>query len=33
VDVLRVAIALTFMVGGIGGILFLLLYRPPMRAA
>jgi hypothetical protein len=32
-DVLRVAVALAFMVGGIGGILFLLLYRPPMRAA
>jgi hypothetical protein len=32
-DVLRVAVALAFMVGGIGGILLLLLYRPPMRAA
>jgi hypothetical protein len=32
-DVLRVAVALAFTVGGIGGILFLLLYRPPMRAA
>jgi hypothetical protein len=32
-DVLRLAIALAFMGGGIGGILFLLVYRPPMRAA
>jgi len=33
VDVLRILIAVAFMVGGIGGILVLLVYRPPMRAA
>jgi hypothetical protein len=32
-DVLRLAMALAFVVGGVGGILFLLVYRPPMRAA
>jgi Uncharacterized protein conserved in bacteria (DUF2330) len=32
-DLLRMAIAVAFTVGGIGGILFLLVYRPPMRAA
>jgi hypothetical protein len=32
-DIVRVIVALTFMIAGIGGILFLLIYRPPMRAA
>jgi hypothetical protein len=32
-DVARVIVALIFTVGGIGGVVFLLLYRPPMRAA
>jgi hypothetical protein len=32
-DVLRVAVALAFTIGGIGGILFLLVFRPPVRTA
>lgn len=32
-DLLRILVAVAFMVGGIGGIVVLLLYRPPMRAA
>ncbi len=32
-DLLRIAVALAFMVGGIGGIVVLLRYRPPMQAA
>lgn len=32
-DFLRIAVALAFMVGGIGGIVVLLRHRPPMQAA
>jgi hypothetical protein len=32
-DVLRIMVAIAFMVGGIGGIAILLRYRPPMQAA
>jgi hypothetical protein len=32
-DVIRVMVAVAFMIGGIGGIAVLLRYRPPMRAA
>jgi hypothetical protein len=32
-DLLRLVVALAFTIGGIGGIVFLLVYRPPMRAA
>jgi len=32
-DLIRLVVALTFTIGGIGGIVFLLVYRPPMRAA
>ena len=32
-DLVRVIVALAFTITGIGGILFLLLDRPPMRAA
>jgi hypothetical protein len=31
-DLPRIAIALAFTFGGIGGILLLLVYRPPMRS-
>jgi hypothetical protein len=32
-DMVRILVAVAFLVGGIGGIVALLLYRPPMRAA
>jgi hypothetical protein len=32
-DAVRIVVALTFVVVGIGGIALLMAYRPPMRAA